>query len=451
MSNQVALEQQLNSFDHGERRAALEELALQVQKGQIKVPPPKEEVNLHFHTFFSFNANGWSPSCIAWESLKYGLEISGIVDFDVLDGMDEFLAAGEILGLKTVVGLETRVFIKELEDKVMSSPNEPGIAYFMAAGCFKQPPEGSEAERILRSMAQTAHMRNIGLMSRVNAYLGDVQLDYESDVIPLTPSGNATERHLLKAYEYKAEQVFGGNIDKITSFWSEKLGMSKEEVTALIPDTPKFHEIMRSKLMKFGGVGYVPPDSGSFPTIEEAVQMIHGMDALPMIAWLDGTNAGEENTIEFLALLRSKGVVSVNIIPDRNWNIKDPAEKALKLRKLDEVVRAARDFRMPISVGTEMNRAGQPFVDNFSAPELKPYVKDFIDGARCIYGHTILARYADFGWFSEKAYAAFGRDEGARMRFFVEVGKSIVPLTKIDGRLKDINDPETIIRFLKNS
>lgn len=100
--------------------------------------PLKEEVNLHFHSFFSFNANGWSPSRIAWESLKYGLEVSGIVDFDVLDGMDEFLEAGKLLGLKTVVGIETRVFIKELEDKVMSSPNEPGIAYFMAAGCFKR-------------------------------------------------------------------------------------------------------------------------------------------------------------------------------------------------------------------------------------------------------------------------------------------------------------------------
>lgn len=288
-------------------------------------------------------------------------------------------------------------------------------------------------------------------MERVNAYLSEVQLDYESDVIPLTPSGNATERHLLKAYENKAVQVFGGNMDKVTAFWAEKLGMQKEEIAALIQDTPKFHEVIRSKLMKFGGVGYVPPDSGSFPAIEEAIRMIHGMDALPMIAWLDGTNPGEENTVEFLALLRSKGVVSVNIIPDRNWNIKDPVEKALKLKKLDEVVHAARDFRMPISVGTEMNKAGQPFVDNFSAPELQPYVSDFLEGARCIYGHTLLARYADFGWFSEKAFTAFGRDEGARMRFFASVGRSPIPSAEICTRLKDMNDPEDIIQILKDN
>ena len=374
------LEDQLNNFEAEERRVALEQLA-----EHATFPHPKQEVNLHYHTFFSFNANGWSPSRVAWEAREYGLEVAGIVDFDVLDGMDEFLAAGDLLGLKAVAGLETRVFIKELADKVISSPNEPGIAYFMAAGCYQMPPAGSEAEQILQSMREMARSRNLGLMGRVNAYLDEVQLDYEKDVIPLTPSGNATERHMLTAYDRKAREVLG---DGSIAFWAEKLGMSPNEMAALIPDTPKLHEKMRSKLMKFGGVGYVPPESGSFPTIEDAITMIQGMDALSMIAWLDGINPGEEDTIGFLELLRSKGVVSVNIIPDRNWNLKDPNEKALKIRKLGEVVQAAREFDMPISVGTEMNRAGLPFVDDFSAPELKPYVQDFLSGARRIYEYS---------------------------------------------------------------
>ncbi|MCX6376517.1 MAG: hypothetical protein NTU88_10875 [Armatimonadetes bacterium] len=81
---------------------SLMEIASLVKSGGVTVPSPKPEVNLHYHTFFSFNANGWSPSRIAWESLKHGLEVSGIVDFDVLDGMDEFLTAGEILGLSGI-------------------------------------------------------------------------------------------------------------------------------------------------------------------------------------------------------------------------------------------------------------------------------------------------------------------------------------------------------------
>lgn len=447
--SQTALEERLNSFDSGERFSTLAELASRVQSGEIRLPPPREEVNLHYHTFFSFNANGWSSCRIAWESVKYGLEVSGIVDFDVLGGMEEFLSAGDMLGLKTVVGLESRVFISELGDKVMSSPNEPGIAYFMAAGCFKRPAEGSRAEGILRSMAMTARARNIALMERVNAYLDEVRLNYDSDVVPLTPSGNATERHLLAAYDRKAREAFGGDMDRVAAFWAAKLDMPQPDAAALIPDTAKFHEKVRGKLMKFGGVGYVPPDSGSFPSIEDAVQMIRGMDALPMIAWLDGTNAGESDTAVFLELLHSKGVVALNIIPDRNWNIKDPGEKALKTAKLREVVEAARELDMPVSVGTEMNKAGLPFVDDFAAPELLPYVRDFVEGARCLCGHTLLARHADFGYFSEGSMAAFGDDAGARNRFFAEIGRMTLPQQDVRCRLRGMADPEAILKHLR--
>jgi len=449
-----ALEQQLNGFDAGKRRSALEELASRVAAGEILIPPTKEEVNLHYHTFFSFNVNGWSPSRIAWESVKYGLEVAGIVDFDVLDGMEEFLSAGDLLGLKAVVGMESRVFIKELEDKVMSSPNEPGIAYFMAAGCFKPPPAGSGAERILKSMAETAGTRSTDLMKRVNTYLEEVRLDYGADVIPLTPSGNATERHLLTAYDRKAREVFGGDMDKVAAFWAAKLEMPQSDVIELIPDTANFHERMRSKLMKFGGVGYVPPDSGSFPSIEDAISMIRGMDALPMIAWLDGTNAGEQDTTAFLELLSAKGVVALNIIPDRNWNVHDPDEKALKMRKLREVVEAARELHMPISVGTEMNKAGLPFVDDFNAGELLPYVRDFVDGARCLYAHTLLARYAEFGYFSEGAVAAFGDDAAARKKFFTDVGRIRVTSAMLRDRLAETGGratPEGILRVIQSS
>ncbi len=420
-----SLEQQLNSFDSAIRCSALEELASGIESGDIRVPNPKEEVNLHFHTFFSFNAEGWSPSRIAWESMKYGLEVAGIVDFDVLDGMNEFLAAGDLLGLKSVVGLESRVFVKELADKVINSPKEPGISYFMASGCTKRPPAGSESERILNSMLERAGSRNIALVDLVNKYLDVVQLDYKADAVPLTPAGNVTERHLLLAYDIKARKVFGNDTEKLATFWSAKLGISKTEADALIDDTPKFHEKMRAKLMKFGGMGYIAPDAETFPSIEEVVSMIRGMDALPMGAWLDGTNPGEENAEAFVELLLSKGVVALNIVPDRNWNYKPSDEKTTKIKKLQEIVEACRKFNMPICVGTEMNKLGLPFVDDFSAPELQPYVQDFVDGARCLYAHTVLSRFADFGYLSPAAHTAFGQDVAAKNKYFTTIGRQL--------------------------
>ncbi|MCE5198559.1 MAG: hypothetical protein ABFD54_02040 [Armatimonadota bacterium] len=382
------LEEQLNSFDSSQRRDALEQLAEQVKSGQVSLAAKKREVNLHFHTFFSFNANGWSPSRIAWESAKYGLEVAGIVDFDVLDGMDEFLAAGKLLGLKAVAGLETRVFISELADKVINSPNEPGISYFMASGCYRKPDAGSEAEKILFNMRDTARQRNIVLVERVNAFLDEVQLDYDKDAVPLTPAGNVTERHLLLAYDIKARNVMR---EKVASFWASKLGIDQAAAEALLGNTPKLHDTMRSKLMKFGGVGYVKPDAGSFPSIEEAVSMMQGMGAIPTATWLDATNPGEEDSTALVALMQSKGVGALNIIPDRNWNIKNQEEKALKVKKLGEIVAACRAADLPIIVGTEMNKAGLPFVDNFAAPELVPFVDDFVAGAEYVYKYTATA------------------------------------------------------------
>ena len=52
-----------------------------------------EVANMHCHTFFSFNAYGYSPTSLAWLARQRGYKLMGIVDFDVLDGVDEFLDA----------------------------------------------------------------------------------------------------------------------------------------------------------------------------------------------------------------------------------------------------------------------------------------------------------------------------------------------------------------------
>ena len=180
-------------------------------------------MNVHIHSFYSFNGLGWSPSRIAWEAKKYGLEVAGKVEFDVLDGMEEFLEAGEILGLKTVTSLETRVFISEFSAHVINSPGEPGVAYFMAAGCYRSADGGSQAEVTARVLQNTASSCTEELMQRVNMHLSPVAVDYQTDVLPLTPANNATERHLLAAYDLKARQVYADQA-MLAEFWVQSLG-----------------------------------------------------------------------------------------------------------------------------------------------------------------------------------------------------------------------------------
>ena len=419
------LTRQLESFDPTERREALEILAQMAASGQVKAPPSTGAVNLHCHTFFSYNAYGYSPSGFAWEAYRQGLEVAGIVDFDCLDGTREFLQAGRALRLKTVVGLETRVFMKEYRHVVTNAPNEPGVSYQITMG-FTEPPEpGTPAARTLADMAERARNRNLVMLGKVNDHLDRVRIDYERDVLPLTAAGKATERHMLDAYEAKAQAVFGDG-ESLAQFWSEKTGEDIQKVRRLLDEVPALKDLIRARLMKHGGVGYAQPDEGSFPPLEEVVEMTLACGALPVAGWLDGTNEGERDPVELFAFFRSKGCVLANIIPDRNWNVA-PEERELKVGKLNEAIAAARKLELPILVGTEMNKYGSKFVDDFDNPALAPHVEEFRRGAHIAWGHTLLKMTAGAGYVGEWAEAHFGDRTGEKSEFFRKIGAARYP------------------------
>src|SRR5512133_2418667 len=124
------LETQLNDFSPLKRTEALEALvAVKVQH-----PDEQEVVNLHCHTFFSFNAYGYSPMALAWLARQKGFKALGIVDFDVLDAVDESLNTCERLAVRGSAGIETRVYIPEFSTREINSPGEPGIYYYVGIG-----------------------------------------------------------------------------------------------------------------------------------------------------------------------------------------------------------------------------------------------------------------------------------------------------------------------------
>lgn len=186
--------EQLSSFDLDTRHQLLVELS-QMQNGA----PTVQAANMHAHTFYSFNAYGYSPSALAWLAHQRGYAAMGMVDFDVLDGVDEFLDACHRLNVRGSAGIETRVYVPEFADREINSPGEPGILYHMGIG-FTSSQAPAAAQPILDELRRTAAERNRGLIDRVNSYLDPVTVDYDRDVLPLTPGGNATERHIVVAY-----------------------------------------------------------------------------------------------------------------------------------------------------------------------------------------------------------------------------------------------------------
>ncbi len=426
------LETQLNS-----KRRALRDQAINTLAKKGGFPAEGKLFNMHMHTFFSYNGEGWSPSRIAYEMKQRGMLAAAICDFDVLQGMEEFLSATDILGLRAAVAMESRVFFKEYAKEEINSPGEPGVFYFMGMGFTQIPTPGSPAAKQLQKLLENSHTRNRELIKRINGKLKAFELDYDKDVLPLTPNGNATERHIVAAFQDKAIKTCGGDIEKAALLWGKIFHDKQTNLPELAHNINKMREYLRSKLMKKGGMGYKIPGPDTFPPLDTIINFIRRCRAIPMSAYLDGDSQGEANPQEQLELLLWKGVEAVNIIPDRNWNFKDPDVKKRKMDHLAEYVRAANALDLPINIGTECNKPGQKLVDDLLGPELKPYYETFLYGTQVMVGHTLLCRYADLALVDTECKSLF-RSRKERNDFFAAVGALPCPSATVRRTMLEI-------------
>jgi hypothetical protein len=274
--------------------------------------------------------------------------------------------------------------------------------------------------QFLKTLRETAEQRNRELMNRVNEYLDPVRIDYDSDVVSLTPSGNVTERHLCLAYARKANQIMGENM---ADFWSGKLATDALKLD--LPEGPKLQNTIRAKTMKMGGAGYVKPDQGSFPRMADMNAFVLATGGIPTHTWLDGTSEGESAIERLLETAMRTGAAALNIIPDRNYT-KGAGRKDPKCANLYRVVELASDLNLPVIVGTEMNSPGQKFADDFQSDELSPLAPVFVKGAYIVYGHCVLQRKVGLGYTGGWARRHLPQTKN-RNEFYERVGRLLDP------------------------
>lgn len=351
---------------------AFDSLDAAVRNGELqKALPGLRPFNMHCHSFFSYNGYGYSPVHIAALAAKMGWRAAGLVDFDVLDGVDEFRAACAALRIPAVAGMETRVFVPELADAEINSPGEPGVAYHLGMD-FSSSAVPAEWQGFAAGLKAKANARTRQVVEKVNTVLKEIAIDFDAEAAKRTPAGNVTERHICSAYREAAEAAFSGA--ELEAFWTDRIG----EYTA---DAVKLEGKIRSKLMKQGGVGYVAPKPENFPTLQEMNAFIKGCGAIPTVAWLNGLSAGEADPEALLELHVRYGAGAVTIIPDRNWRAADAEKGARLTAALDKFLAACAKFKLPVLAGTEMNAPGQLLADDFTVPALAKHYSQLAEGA----------------------------------------------------------------------
>ena len=123
--------------------------------------------------------------------------MAGSVDFDVLDAINEFQWGSLEVGLPFSSGIETRIYLSQFSDLEFSSPNEPGVAYYMGNGFTRLPEKGSEAENVLSFLKQVAQKRNLKIIEK----------DKQNQIIALEKVGLDESYLKLKIYELSGGQA----------------------------------------------------------------------------------------------------------------------------------------------------------------------------------------------------------------------------------------------------
>ena len=145
-------------------------------------PARSKDVNNHIHTFYSFSP--YSPAKALWMAYRAGLCTAGIMDHDSVSGAEEFIRAGEILGMATTVGAECRADFSNtaLCGRRINNPDQKTIAYIALHGSPQT--QIGEIGRFFAPYSAERNKRNQRMVERLNQLTAGagISLDFGNDV-----------------------------------------------------------------------------------------------------------------------------------------------------------------------------------------------------------------------------------------------------------------------------
>ncbi|MBE5759875.1 MAG: PHP domain-containing protein [Clostridiales bacterium] len=417
--------EQLNAPAKADRLAALQNIADMFKSGEIPMPERNEDTNNHVHTTYSFSP--YSPAKGVYMAYMSGLRTVGIVDHDAINGADEFIKAGEILGITTTIGMEIRVNFESVGYKGinLNNPDQPGTAYITFQGVPHDSIEKLD-KWLGENVRKYRHIRNRKMVENINGLVNKlgVSLDYDKDVLPSSMAhdgGGVTERHILFALTHKLMEKYTTG-EAMLSFFEDDMGITvKESAKKLIldRDCPIYdYDVLNLLKSEFVAKMFVPA-TDELVDVKEAVRFAKEIGAIPSICYLGDVGDSvtgdkkaqkfeDEILDDYIPVIKEIGFEALAYMPSRNTDA--------QIARIDALCRKY-DF-LQIS-GEDINQPRQKFV---CMKLREPGFKHLEDATWALVGHEYAATEdKEAGIYSDKTKAAFPNMED-RIAAFKEIG-----------------------------
>ncbi|MBR6729103.1 MAG: PHP domain-containing protein, partial [Clostridia bacterium] len=293
-----------------------------------------DKVNNHIHTIYSFSP--YAPAVAVAKAYMAGLCTAGIMDHDSISGAREFLAAGEILGMKTTIGAECRANMQDtpIAEKRINNPDQKGVIYMALHGVPHT--QIDKLASFFKPYMASRNLRNRKMVENINKLFKvyGVTLDFEADVLPLSlyeQGGSVTERHILYALSLKIISVFGKGAGCI-GFLKDTLGISLSEKIEgfLLDETNPHYAYDLLGVMKSDLIGKIYIDAtDECPKIRDIIAFSKEIGAVSAYAYLGdvgqsvtGDKKAQKFEDDYLELLfetiSELGFDAVTYMPSRN-------------------------------------------------------------------------------------------------------------------------------------
>lgn len=376
-------------------------------------------VNAHLHSPYSFSAFEDMNQMFRL-AVRENIKVLGINDFFVTDGYPSFYTHSLKHRIFPLFNIEFIGLLKEEQDRDIrvNDPNNPGRTYFCGKG-LRYPFETTERIRCkLDNLKHESQLHIKEMIDRVNDLLSGVEsglsLKY-SEIKRMFARELVRERHVARAIRELIFKRFSTEEERKGAFSNLFGGPAPEHLGS--GDAPLEIEI-RSRLLKAGGLAYVPEDEEAFLPVDEVIRIILKCGGIPCYPVLldnaEGRYTEYESDMHILMNeLRARKVPCIELIPGRN-----------DLDLLRDFVMFFRKNGFVITFGTEHN-----------TPELIPLkvsarnnreLDDELnliswEGSCVIAAHQYLHAKDQEGYIDET-----GTAKSDRMEEFVILGKAVI-------------------------